>query len=271
MLKHYSNFLPIVAIALCSLLASCGIKDSVFDTEVRTPKLLNELFRVPTYNMAGGAVARFAVMTDSHQNYADLKETIRNINNANVDFVVHTGDFTNFGSGEEYELFTEYIRALKAPLYVVPGNHDLTTHGLKIFQEVFGPTNKAVATDFGKLIFWNNNRLESGEVDYNFLNEEIGSADSSKPVFLFHHQDPYNSLPFTAANNSLYQSNIRSHPKVIVIHGHLHRFAKQVVDNIPYFQIGRVEGGNWGLVEVDNLNTRIYYCQTKNCTLESKL
>lgn len=271
MLKDLPSNLIASLVSFALLLASCSIKDSVFDTEVRTTKLWNQKFGVPAYNMAGGAVARFAVLTDSHQNYADLKATIRNINNSGADFAIHTGDFTNFGSGEEYELFMEYIKALDIPLYVVPGNHDLTTHGRKIYADAFGPENKSVVTDFGKLIFWNNNRMESRTVDYTFLNSEISAADVTKPVFLFHHQDPYNSLPFTPADNAIYTTAVQAHPQVIVIHGHLHRFFTQTLNAVPFFQISRTEGGNWALIEVDNANVRIFYCQKKNCTLESTL
>ncbi len=266
MKRYLSSFL---LASFC--LASCSIKDSVFDTEVRTTMNWNQKFTIPSYNMVGGAIARFAVLTDSHQNYSDLRSTIQNINSANVQFAVHTGDFSNFGSGEEYEIFVEYIKELKVPLYVVPGNHDLTTHGRKIYQKVFGPLDRAVVTDFGKLIFWNNNRLETKTVDYAFLTAEMNSADVSKPVFLFHHQDPFNSLPFTPADNALYTSIAQIHPEVIVLHGHRHRFSTETVSGIPIFQIGRIEGSQWALVEVDNANVRIFYCSGKTCNLESTL
>ncbi len=269
MIRHLKFFF---LTCFCFYLTSCDIKDSIFDTEVRmTSTLWNQKFSVPTYNLVGGDIARFAVLADSHQNYADLKSTLRHINNSGAQFAIHTGDFTNFGSGDEYELFMEYIKDLKIPLYVVPGNHDLTTHGRKIYQTAFGPENRSIITDFGKLIFWNNNRLETKIVDYSFLSSEMTSADNTKPVFLFHHQDPFNNLPFTPADNALYTSILQIHPQVIVIHGHLHRFSKQTVSGIPIFQISRTEGDNWGLVEVDNSNIRIYYCREKNCSLESTL
>lgn len=266
-MAHYSILLFVSIFSL----TSCSLKDSVFDSKVHTVKLWNQKFTVPSYNMAGGDIARFAVITDSHQNYADLRSVIRNINNSGAQFVIHTGDFTNFGSGDEYELFMEFIKELKIPLYVVPGNHDLTTHGRKLYQDVFGPENRAVVTDFGKLIFWNNNRMEIKTVDYTFLDTEVTSADNAKPVFLFHHQDPFNALPFTAADNVRYTSIVQSHPQVIVIHGHLHRFFTQTVAGIPYFQINRTESGKWGLIEVNNSNVRVYYCHEKICSLESTL
>ena len=261
----------LILMSLCFTLISCEIKDSVFDTEIKTPKLWNQKFMVPSYNLGGGDVAKFAIISDSHQNYSDLREVIRNINNSDAQFAVHTGDFTDFGSGDEYELFIEYIKELKIPLYVVPGNHDLTAGGLKLYNRAFGQQNRSVVTDFGKLIFFNDNKLETKFTDFNFLTTEIGSANNARPVFVFHHQNPYNDKTYSAADNAVYTAALQSHPQVVVFHGHLHRFFTQTQNTIPFFQINRSEGGKWGYVQVDNSNIRVYYCTGKNCALESTL
>lgn len=40
------------------------------------------------------------------------------------DVIIATGDLTDFGRAEEYELLRELLAPLKPPIYVIPGNHD---------------------------------------------------------------------------------------------------------------------------------------------------
>ena len=41
-----------------------------------------------------------------------------------LDGIVVTGDVSDDGSAESYEIFSELIGSLKVPLFVIPGNHD---------------------------------------------------------------------------------------------------------------------------------------------------
>ncbi|MCB1742811.1 MAG: metallophosphoesterase, partial [Gammaproteobacteria bacterium] len=40
------------------------------------------------------------------------------------DLVLHTGDITSHGSTERYDRFFTVVEKLRAPLYLMPGNHD---------------------------------------------------------------------------------------------------------------------------------------------------
>ena len=40
------------------------------------------------------------------------------------DIIVATGDLTDFGRPEEYELLRELLAPLGKPIYLIPGNHD---------------------------------------------------------------------------------------------------------------------------------------------------
>lgn len=88
---------------------------------------------------------KFAQVTDTHvggsTGLEDLNRTIQDINaSKDLDFVVFTGDITEFGSDEELRLAKGAMEALNKPYYVVPGNHDSnwSESGGNSFRTVFG-------------------------------------------------------------------------------------------------------------------------------------
>lgn len=88
---------------------------------------------------------RFAHITDTHigGNTAaeDLIKTIEDINSLpEIEFVMVTGDLTEFGSGEELREAKSILNRLKVPCFVIPGNHDSkwSESGNNDFVRVFG-------------------------------------------------------------------------------------------------------------------------------------
>ncbi|MGK6350364.1 glycoside hydrolase family 9 protein [Parapedobacter sp. DT-150] len=88
---------------------------------------------------------QFAHVTDTHVGGAtgeeDLRRTVADINaNPNLDFVILSGDVTEFGSDEELALAKRMLDSLRIPWYVIPGNHDTnwSESGGNSFRKVFG-------------------------------------------------------------------------------------------------------------------------------------
>lgn len=258
-----------LAFIISGILVGClEFKNSVFDTHTEMTRDWNANFQIPTYNLAGGDVVRFALFTDSHQNYQDLDDTINVINESGSDFAINLGDFTDVGTRDEYEIFHAFLDDLTIPSWIIPGNHDLATAKTKLFQKVYGTENSSRVTSFGKMIFWNSNALElrPATADLDFLDQEVSTASTTEPVFIFQHQDPINALTYTAAEQARITTILNSHPQVLVFHGHLHRFNMSSVGATALtFQINRVEGVKWAYVEVDNANFRVFYCTKKKC------
>ncbi len=90
-------------------------------------------------------VIHFAHVTDTHvgsqTGAEDLVKTIADINRlTNIDFVLFTGDITEFGSDEELLTAKKIIDQLQKPRYIVPGNHDSkwSESGNNSFVKIFG-------------------------------------------------------------------------------------------------------------------------------------
>ena len=88
---------------------------------------------------------KFAQVTDTHVGGAtgadDLRRTVLDLNQQQgIDFVILSGDVTEFGSDDELALAKQILDSLSLPLYVIPGNHDSnwSESGANSFRKVFG-------------------------------------------------------------------------------------------------------------------------------------
>jgi len=88
---------------------------------------------------------RFAFVTDTHVGGAtgadDLRRTVQDINaNSSLEFVLVTGDITEFGADIELALAHRILDSLNKPWYVIGGNHDSnwSESGANSFRKVFG-------------------------------------------------------------------------------------------------------------------------------------
>jgi 3',5'-cyclic AMP phosphodiesterase CpdA len=73
----------------------------------------------------------FIVVSDTHLGRGDAKgpaeqwaKTAREIEAADGDFVLHLGDVVDGGRAAQYAVYKEVRKAIRKPVYEVPGNHD---------------------------------------------------------------------------------------------------------------------------------------------------
>lgn len=88
---------------------------------------------------------RFAQVTDTHvgghTGEADLRLTVADLNKqSDIDFVILSGDITEFGSDDELALAKQILDSLELPWYIIPGNHDSnwSESGANSFRKTFG-------------------------------------------------------------------------------------------------------------------------------------
>lgn len=100
---------------------------------------------LPVLAMAQDTLFRFALVTDTHvgvqTGQEDLERTIADINNQpDLEFVIFSGDVTEFGTDDELKLAKSIISRLNKPWYIIPGNHDTkwSESGCNSFRTIFG-------------------------------------------------------------------------------------------------------------------------------------
>ena len=63
------------------------------------------------------------------------------------DLVVASGDFTQRGTPAEFEMARDFLASLAAPVFAVPGNHDLGRNLLRRFLDPYGLYRRTIAPD----------------------------------------------------------------------------------------------------------------------------
>jgi 3',5'-cyclic AMP phosphodiesterase CpdA len=75
------------------------------------------------------ASLKFVHLSDTHVGSGtgadDLRKSVQDINaDSSIQFVVISGDITEFGADKEILLAKQILDSLNKPWYIIPGNHD---------------------------------------------------------------------------------------------------------------------------------------------------
>jgi len=177
----------------------------------------------------------FAHITDTHigsENAdVDLQRTVDDINrNPDIEFVIHSGDVTEFGSDEELYLAKQILDKLNKPYYIVPGNHDSkwSESGCNTFVKVFGSECFSVEKNgflFVGLASGPNMRMSPGQIPREHIQFLKRVLDKNKkkqlPIISVNH------YPLDSGLNNWYEvvdllktQNIQAH---LMGHGHANK------------------------------------------------
>ena len=92
-----------------------------------------------------GGVVKLAILSDVHvtpgnANEGKLREAVAEINAADVDAVMLTGDLTNEGSDEQLRNIKGILDDINHPFYIIPGNHEnnWSQSACKTFNDLWG-------------------------------------------------------------------------------------------------------------------------------------
>ena len=155
------------------------------------------------------------------------------------DVVLATGDLTDHGRAEQYELLDAILRPLEIPLLLIPGNHDEPRPFLDRFASTHpylpaqGPIDYVIDDYDVRLVAIDSTRLDhhDGEIDREQLEwlDRTLRARGDDPTVVFLHHPPFTTgiwwmdcIGLTGAG--ALESVVRRHPQVrLVVAGHLHR------------------------------------------------
>jgi outer membrane protein assembly factor BamB/predicted MPP superfamily phosphohydrolase len=184
----------------------------------------------------------FAHVSDTHVGSStgaeDLRRTVADINNqTTIQFVVISGDITEFGADSEIQLAKQILDSLNKPWYIIPGNHDgnWSESGANTFKKLFG--NETFYFKAGKYVFLGTNcgpnmRMGPGQIPREnivWLDSALNTVPSSAPIIFVNHYPQDSSL------NNWYEAIDRLKKKNIqlILCGHGHANHKLNFEGIP--------------------------------------
>jgi 3',5'-cyclic-AMP phosphodiesterase len=121
-----------------------------------------------------------------------LARAIDEVNRAEPDVVVVSGDLTGFGFVQDYEEARDFLDRIECEqLVVVPGNHDSRNVGYLHFEDLIGPRNQVLHTKGISIVAVDSSEpdLDHGTVgrsQYDWIREQF-SREADLRVFVLHH------------------------------------------------------------------------------------
>jgi 3',5'-cyclic AMP phosphodiesterase CpdA len=226
-----------VALQVTFLLAVSGCDDlfEVTPYDVEVPDDLvgigasNEV-RIRTLLDGTSGPITFGVTSDPHYYYDRLNAEVSRMDaDADIRFVVVTGDLTEQGLDQEYEWFAREMNTTSKPWLAVIGNHDHLSNGRQIYERMFGPRNRYLDAGDHRLVVFDDVVYESeAPPDTTWLAAAVAGADGRQVTVLTHIPDWTDALEGPMGDGIhaiLARNGVR-----LVLHGHLHGF----VDHFPY-------------------------------------
>lgn len=193
-----------VLISMVTFQACNLIEYHPYDTHVSGAVRLNHQMKERIEDScAGKDTIRFAQISDTQRWYDETQDLVNAINaHGHIDFVVHTGDQTDFGLTKEFEWQRKIMTGFKMPFVCLIGNHDCLGLGEETFHKIYGNENFSFNASFIHFICLNTNAFEydysSNIPDFNYIKEDIKDVPSNvtRTVVAMH------AIPYTEQFNN---------------------------------------------------------------------
>lgn len=192
------------------------------------PTLINER-QIPLIESRckGKDTIRFAWVGDTQRAYDELQMFAEAINRrGDIDFVIHGGDYTEFGTKKEFEWCVRLLAGLQVPYVGLIGNHDIIGNGDQVYDAIFGEENFAFQAGDVHFVCLNTNAIEydySHPVpDFDFLKSELEQSHPDQRTIVVMHAPPGNEQ-FDNNVKEVFHWYIKQFPLLLCcLHAHNH-------------------------------------------------
>src|SRR6266446_2800646 len=209
---------------------------------------------------AGAGGLRFVQISDSHIGFnrdanpdvtATLRAAIAKIHALPQppSFVLHTGDLTHLSKPEEFDTLQQELTGIGAPVFYVPGEHDVLNDNGKRYLERFGKHTKGAGwysfdqagVHFVGLV--NVVDLKAGGLgalgaeQLAWLEADVKRLKSSTPIVVFAHIPLWSVYPewgWGTDDSARALSYLKRFGSVSVLNGHIHQVMHKVEGHVSF-------------------------------------
>ena len=150
--------------------------------------------------------------------------------------MIHTGDVTHLSKPAQFDDAKNILAGLKAPLFSIPGEHDVIGDGGKAYYEAFGKKGPGDGwysfdmngTHFVALVNVFNFETMGllGQAQLDWLQKDLANVRRDTPLVVFGHVPLYALYPqwgWTTEDGSKALAMLQPFGNVTVLNGHIHQ------------------------------------------------
>ena len=229
-------FIPLIGL----FMGSCDMIDyHPYDVRISGPTDINNrnIAKIEA-NCKDKTTIRFVTMGDSQRWYDETQDFVNHLNKRDdIDFVIHGGDFSDFGVTDEFLWQRDIMNKLKVPYVGLIGNHDCIGTGEETYRAIFGDPNFSFIAGRIKFVCLNTNALEfdySRPIpDFDFINAQLEDRheEYDRTIFSMHIR-PF-CFEFNNNVSQVFQYSIKRFPGLLfctAAHEH-HVFEEDLFDD----------------------------------------
>ena len=251
-MKHSHAVIAAIATVLAATtITSCRYIDyHPYDVDVSGPTDINGVnAKLIEEQCRGRDTIRFIATGDTQGCYDDTRDFVRSVNKRDsIDFVVHDGDLTDYGTMNEFKWQRNLLNKLRCPYVVTIGNHDCLATGKQSFQKIFGATDFAFIAGRTKFVMLNTNSLEYdysvAVPDFDFISkQDTARAGEFSQSIVTMHAHPFSDV-FNDNVANTFEFLITRLPGILFcINGHDHTMLQKAYfdDGLLYYQTSSID------------------------------
>lgn len=250
--KVYSTLL------LCLFLNSCDMVEyHPYDGRTDVEGINEANIERIIANTQGKEEFSYVWMGDSQRWYNETEDFVEYVNkNLSVDFVMHGGDISDFGTTDEFEWIHRIMNKLKVPYVALIGNHDVIGTGRYVYEQMYGDDNFSFNVADVKFICLNTNALEYEYNDnvpnFDYVSSELTNLTNPARTIAALHAAPCSDQLNSTDGRNLHTALTKFNDLMFCMnaHGHSTSITDTFSDGVMYYQCASMKGRSFFLFTI---------------------